>query len=313
MKKLTIAIALCMAVALCAGMAWAQNAATCALNEPGSMVVFPVVKNLDGYQTIVEIANLSDADVWLKCYMILPEPDGPPAEKKNFVIHITQKEPFFWNTSQRYSRTNASGKLTQIGQFAGRKGFLFCWAVDNEKTQAEIEWDYLKGDALVYNGTGQAFQYNAITHQGLAVVGDKVLNLDGVEYCAGPGVIYFEGFAEDVNGITGTLHVANLDIDFILSKQPGFDINIECWNQNEVPFSRHLHFPKDVSYTQYDLTDDLQLSLNDIFTAKFQCNTLPSLTHPVWAVFEERTGGYAWGTNVFQEPDTGVTTAVILP
>ena len=219
--------------------------------------------------------------------MILPEADPPLAEteKKNFVIHITQKEPFFWNTSKRYNRKDAKGKLTQIGKFNQRKGMMFCFAIEGQKNHTPKDFEFLKGDALVFKPSdGLAWQYNAIAHQMLSAAnaGDGYLAIDGFEYCMGAGIIYFEGFAEDVNGITGTLHVANLDIDFIKSIQPGFDINIECWNQNEVPFSRHLHFPKDRSYYQYDLTDDLQLSLNDIFTAKFQCETLGSITHPIW-------------------------------
>jgi hypothetical protein len=306
-------------IASSSGVALAPVKVANSLNEPGSLLVFPVVNNLPGgssYKTIVEIANLSDRDVWVKCYMIMPEGEPPlkQTEKKNFVIHITQKEPFFWNTSQRYSRKDASGVLTQIGDFDALKGFMFCWAIDNEKNQNETDFDFLKGDALIYHTrNGQAWQYNAIPHQGIAVVGKGVLNLDGFEYSSATSTIYFEGFAEGVNGVEGTLHVANLDINFITSEQPGFDINMECWNQNEVPFSRHLQFRKDRSYEQYDLTEDLQLSTNDIFTAKFQCNTLESIPRPLWAVFEERTGGYAWATNVFQNPNSQKGTKVVLP
>jgi hypothetical protein len=277
-------------------------------------LVFPVINNLDGYQTVVEIANLADSDVWLKCYMILPEP-GPDTEKKNFVIHITQKEPFFWNTSQRYSRKDASSTLTQIGEFDGHKGFMFCWAIEDEKNQNEIQWNFLKGDALVFNvSNGQAWQYNAIPHwrSHLHFPPPGVLRIDGSEYDDGRRVIYFEGFAAGVNGVEGTLHVASLEIDFVNSEQPGFDINLECWNQNEIPFSRHLHFREDRSYEQYDLREDLQLALDDIFTAKFQCSTPITTTHALWAVFEQRTGSFAWGGNVVV--GTGESnTMVVLP
>jgi hypothetical protein len=284
-------------------------------------LVFPAIKNIDGYQTIVEIANTSDSDVWVKCYMILPEP-GPETEKKNFVIHITQKEPFFWNTSKRYSRKDASDILTQIGEFDGHKGFMFCWAIRDEKNQEDKTWNYLKGDALIFNNTnndpnqGQAWQYNAISHRrGVGKVGKLpgVLLLDDNEYDAGLGVILFEGFSAGVNEVEGTLHVANLDINFITSEQPEFDINIECWNQNEVPFSRHLHFRKDRSYEQYDLREDLQLALDDIFTAKFWCATATTTTHPLWAVFEQRIGAFAWGGNVHTDIDWPVDTDVVLP
>lgn len=301
MKKLAF-FTLCLAVVLCSGVAFAQPACS-NLNEPGSMLVFPLIDNVN-YKTIIEIANRSNVDVWLQCYMIS---ELPTHTKKDFYMHITQKEPFWWATYNPYNRTDVSGQTTQIQSFAGHKGFMFCWAIDSEKTQLEIDFDYLKGDAVLY-GAGRGLQYNAIPQQGLAVVGDRILNLDGVEYTAGPSQIMFEGFAEDWSGMRGVLAVANLDIDFILSLQPPFDINVECWNQNEIPFTRHLSF-KD-SFQQYDLTDDLQLSLAEVFTPKFQCATVTN--RPLWAVFHEYTGNIGFATNVHQHPNTCVATRVVL-
>jgi len=36
-------------------------------------------------------------------------------------------------------------------------------------------------------------------------------------------------------------------------------------------------------------------------------------THPMWAVFLQTVGTYAWGSNVWQHPDTGFPAQVILP
>lgn len=305
MKRFVTLFILCFAFGLCAGLAQAQIAVN-NMEEPGSILVYPLIDNIN-YTTIVEITNRAPTDVWLQCYMITNEP--APQEKKDFYIHITQKEPFWWSTNTSYSRVDEDGVRTQIQSFAGRKGFLFCWAIDSDKTQLEIEWNHLKGDAMLYsNANGRSFQYNAIPHQGLAVAGDRVLNLDGVEYTAATSQIMFEGFAEGFSGIGGTLAVANLDIDFILSLQPPFDINLECWNQNEVAGTRHLHF-KD-SFMQYDLTKDLQLHINQVFTPKWQCAT--ATVRPIWAVMHEFTGTFAWGSNVFQHPDYGVATRVVL-
>lgn len=319
MKKLALALIL-FAAFLYGGLANAQapGTAQCSdLNEPGSMLVFPLIDNVN-FSTIIEITNRADTDVWLQCYAIW---ELPRLEKKNFYIHLTQREPFWWETRFPYNRTDDDGRLTQIQGFPGHKGFIFCWAIDGDKTQQEIDWDFLKGDALLYTvaaGVPQrSWQYNAIPQQALAITQDRVLRLDGVEYTAGPATIYFEGFAENFQGIGGTLAVANMDFDFVLSTQSRFDINVECWNQHEVPFSRHLYFPTPPpsglrwNFAQYDLTEDLQLSLADVFTPKFECAT--SSTNPLWAVFYEFTGGYAWGGNVFQTNAGCVPTAVVLP
>lgn len=288
-------------------MAGPVNAQVNNLNEPGSLLVFPLVDNIN-FTTIVEITNRANTDVWLQCFMITNEP--APQEKKDFFIHITQKEPFWWQTNRPYNRTDRDGVLTQIQDFAGRKGFMFCWAINDDKQALEIDWDYLKGDAMLFNGgNGRAWQYNAIPHQMLNPAQDRILNLDGVEYTMATSQIMIEGFAEGFSGIKGTLAVANLDIDFINSLQPPFDINLDCWNQNESKQSRHLHFTD--SFKQYDLTTDLQLSLSKIFTPKFECAN--TTTRPLWAVFYQYTGGLAWGSNVFQHPGSGVPTRVILP
>lgn len=306
MKKL-IGFIICCSMVLCGfSMVSAQ---VNNLNEPGSLLVYPLVNNLDDYRddgvidnfhTIIEIANLSQQDVWVECYAIMTE---PVFEKKNFFIFLTQKQPFWWDTR--------NGITGQIPSFRDKKGFIFCWAVDSDKTQEEITWNYLKGDALVYTGNNsKSFQYNAIPHQRIGDDGvPRNLSLDGNEYTMATSQIMFEGFAEGFSGIYGELVVASLDIDFILSIQPEFDINFECWNEDERPQSRHLHF---YQFEQYDLTDDLQLDLFTIGTPKWQCAIAPS-AYPVWAVFFEYTGGFMWGSNVFQHPATGAPATVILP
>ena len=100
-----------------------------------------------------------------------------------------------------------------------------------------------------------------------------------------------------------------MDIDFINSIQPEFDINIDVWNQYEVYQSRHLDF---YQFYQYDLTDDLQLHIDQIFTYKWCFAT--TCTDPMWSIFYQEWGGtYRWGGNVWQHPDTGVPATVILP
>lgn len=309
MKKLAVLLTFCLVIGLFAGISSAQVIVN-NLNEPGSLLVFPLIDNIF-HTTIIEIANRAPTDVWLQCYMITHGADSATAfDKKDFFIHLTQKEPFWWSTNQPYNRVDAHGVVTQIMGFPGRKGCMFCWAIDSDKTQLEIDWDFLKGDAMLYNsGNGRAWQYNAIPHQGLAVAGDRVLNLDGVEYTASSSEILFEGFAEGFSGIGGILAVCNLNINFILSTQPKYDINFECWNQNEVAGTRHLGA---IQFNQYDLTRDLQLAINQVFTPKWQCATAPS-AWALWAVFFQWTGGLAWGSNVWQHPAFGTPTTVVLP
>jgi hypothetical protein len=281
-------------------------------NQPGSLLVFPLIDN-QGFSTIIEIANtdLGPNDVVLDCEMVthpLGDPAPPLFSKRDFRITLTPKEVFWWDTGRAIPERG-------IPNFNNDKGFLFCWAVDGVLTRQEIDHDFLKGDAIVFGG-GLAFQYNAIPHQYLNFsqgpppngTQDRVLNLDGIEYTAGTSTVLFEGFAEGFAGINGVLAVAGLDIDFINSIQPAANINFGCWNELEQGFSIDLAF---YQFVQYDYGDDLDLTIDDIFTPKFHCAT--STTIPLWAVAYQWTGGLAWGTNVFQEPNSATPTAVVLP
>jgi len=71
--------------------------------------------------------------------------------------------------------------------------------------------------------------------------------------------------------------------------------------------SRYLHF---YQFHQYDL-GELRLHIKDIFTPKWWFAT--SCVRPIWAIFFQTCGSYAWAKNVWQDPGTGVPAKVILP
>jgi len=303
MKKLAV-------VLLCLFSFSAYGIEVCDLNEQGSILVFPLIDNIN-YKTIIEIANRANTDVWLGGFMIVHPPADPyDFHKKDFLIHLTQKEVFWWATQAPYNRVDVDDVRTQIPSFNNYKGFMFVWAIDGNDTQMEIEWDYLKGDCLIYGGNN-AFQYNAIPHQAEWIVQDRILDLDGFEYCYIPTQMMFEGFASNYSGINGILAVCSLDIDFILSLQPEFNINFSIWNQYEVNQSRHKHF---YQFEQYDLTADLQFDISSIFTPKWHAAASAN-GNSMWAVFFQWTGPYMWGGNVWQHPDMAVygEAHVILP
>jgi hypothetical protein len=174
MKKLKMFLALMFIIGLCAGVA---NAQVSQLNVPGSLLVFPLIDNINGI-TYVDLVNRADTDVWLQGFIIAHD-EGDVYHKKDFNIKLTHNQPLFWNTAQPLRHEDGF-----VQAFAGRKGYLVIWAIDDPNSQLEIAHDYLKGDAIfVNNGIGgRAFRYNAIPHQSIAITGDRVLNLDGAEY-----------------------------------------------------------------------------------------------------------------------------------
>jgi hypothetical protein len=303
MKKI---LAVLITIGLCVGVA---NAQVSDLNVPGSLLVFPIIDNTGGKITYIDLVNRADIDVTVKG-MIIAELNGT-FHKKDFIIELTKKQPIFWDTAAGFNVGGlASGDYGDnfVQGFAGYKGFMFLWAVESDTNQIEIAHNDLKAEAIVANGT-RAFKYNAIPHQALAVVGDYVLNLDGVEYTQASERLICEGLAGNAygTGVTGELCVANLEINMITSEQPAFDINLGVWNTEERFFSRHVDFDQ---YNCYDLAD-LQLRRPEINSDKFQFAT-DTDDNALWAIFYQELGAMAWGGQCFMDPAYGQSVSIVL-
>jgi hypothetical protein len=278
-----------------------------ALRNPGSVLVFPLIDNIH-FKTIVDITNRAREDVWLQCYMVVqPLGEQYSFTTNGFFVHLTHSEPFYWSTSTPYHRVDKDGVLTEIQSFDQKRGYLFCFAVEDQTTGMEKNWNHLIGSSHLYHNT-QAWQYNAIPHQAINIVPDRILHLNGVEYTMATSQIMFEGFAENfVQGLGGELSVCNLNNDYNKLLESENSVYLECWNQNEVPGGRHLNFSR---FEQYDLGSDLYLRFEDVFTPKFQCASMSSA--PIWAVFHQFAGDLVWGGNVWQHPLTGSPATIVL-
>jgi hypothetical protein len=119
---------------------------------------------------------------------------------------------------------------------------------------------------------------------------------------------YLKFFSAGFSNIEGTLAIAALEIDFINSIQPAFDINFTCWNEEEKGKSIHRDF---FQFQQYSVREDLQLAIGQVLTPKCHCAT--TSTNSLWAVLLQKAGTLMWGTNVFQDPGSGTPTAFVLP
>jgi hypothetical protein len=220
-----------MTLGLFAAPGHAGNGMINNLNEPGAILVYPLIDNIHGV-TIVNVANTSSDPQILECYMVTHGIDGTIDEKKDFLIYLSPKEKFVWLTNNPIDKT-VKGKKTQIQGFDNRKGYMFCYTIDNPYAQnegctrnGEVYQDQMcnvfKGDAtLIDPGNARAWNYNAIPHQRLPHLlskeealssdrdGERILNLDGHEYTMATSQIMFQGLAEVHGSIYGTLAVAS--------------------------------------------------------------------------------------------------------
>jgi hypothetical protein len=303
MKKLSVLFAFLFVVGLCAGVA---NASPTQLNYRGSLLVFPLMDNINA-KTIIEVANTSPNPVTIEGFVVAhPPADEHDFVKLNFIIELTGYQKWWWETY-----TNTPG----LDNWDNMKGFIVLWAVNNASDKLEIAHDRLMGEAVIYTNPAPpslALQYNAIPHQALSINPDRQLQLDNSEYTASTDKIFFEGFSGGYWGIEGILAVALLDIDFIWSIQPSDDLTLQCWDEEEDYIgSRHLPIYqfRQWPFSPRVVDGGLQLDLVTVTTPKFWCVLDSEL--PLWAVVLQYTGEYAWGTNVWHDWQEAYTTIVL--
>ena len=113
-----------------------------------------------------------------------------------------------------------------------------------------------------------------------------------------PGDAILSGLAaETFPGLSGKWTVCSIDLDLLRPNEIAFAINLDVWNQYEVYQSRHVPF---YLFKQFDLADDLQLDIDNIFTPKWHFTA--SAPQPIWSIFYQTIGSSAWGANVWQPP-----------
>jgi hypothetical protein len=136
--------------------------------------------------------------------------------------------------------------------FESAQGFSYVYAVDGPFSEAEIDYDYLIGQELVWStDEGDAPQYvvhfaiNAVAFQALDVNGDGLLELDGVEYTLAPAKLFFPRFFGQPDlGANG--HPFRSWLIFVnLTGGKFFSVTTKflIFNDNEKPYSKTKQFP----------------------------------------------------------------------
>jgi hypothetical protein len=296
MRRLSVPVVLLLVVLFAAPPAQAQSS----MNEPGSILVFPLIDNING-TTIVSISNLSGTAVTLECLMVTHgTTDTTTFSRLGFEINLTERGAFVWNTGAPHPQG--------IQAFNNRKGFLFCFATNG--AGLEIAYNFLVGDAKVFNLPGAyAWGYNAIPHQALAITQDRVLNLDGGEYSEATSEIVFQGLAAIPPSLNGVFVAANLDMDLIISAFPALSLSFNCYNESGN--LQGLFAVTHETFAQYPLSGPLGITAANIFSLGFHCR-VNAAAKPLWAVFGQNLSVLGWGTNVLQIPGAGAPAQIVL-
>jgi hypothetical protein len=327
MSKISLGVA--MALGLVSGAQAATPTAVAppstALNQEASVLVFPLIDTIGENETVIDIANTSGLPQWVSCQLILKDGLAPGGfTKEDFKFLLTPHQKVAWKVSEG---------TPSIPDYNLEQGMMFCYEsatnnlgqlVGEEET---VNTNALTGEALIY-GDGVGTSYNAIPHQGLAVVNEVAgpdLNFNGLEYSFASSKALFSGFTagtkylDGTNPVSGFLAVALMDIDYLASAQPTVDINAKCWNAAETPYSRHTEV---YQWAKIPLTrggGGLNLVNKSLGkSAVFNCeakgtyhtggspsgNAAGSLAG-IYAVLFEQAGNFAWSNNVWETGKIG--------
>jgi uncharacterized repeat protein (TIGR01451 family) len=222
--------------------------------QKGSFIVFPKIEikwNASGeviQDTFLDMTNDFPGAVRVQLFFV----DGDCCIWLDNAITLTQNQPIYW------SALTGDGGVTQLSPFTvlgrgvrdpdprnpgGRvlRGYVVGWAV-NPITNREINWNHLKGDAVVVNyAEKSAWEYNAWAFQAkVGVAGQELLepfgqlDFDGVEYEFAPAELLLDFYSVGTIFQGGFNRQATIDTDLTLWAALK-DLRLNPQQPNELP------------------------------------------------------------------------------
>jgi hypothetical protein len=157
-------------------------AETPAQRVPSAIIVYPYVTAESGYDTRIEIVNLSSREQHVKCIYIRP----PGCFGVNFFIRLTPNQPLSWLASQG----NLGPGVSAVPGFFG-SGELKCIVTPADEPSQDHQ-NAIQGRAIVFGPNGETESFGAIGFQRLTPgPQERVLELDGVTYAQCPDEYHF--------------------------------------------------------------------------------------------------------------------------
>lgn len=157
-----------------------------AQNQPSAFLAYPLVTTANGADTFIELLNMTDASVTVKCIFV----SASNCRGLNFFLTLTALQPSSWTAS---SGRNSDG-VRIAPPFLGQ-GELKCFV--QPRSTALSSHNAIQGRALVNETGGSTIGYNAIGIRRLSPGSfGGTLNLDGVTYEQCPDRLHFQALAQ---------------------------------------------------------------------------------------------------------------------
>jgi hypothetical protein len=157
-----------------------------AQNQPSAFLVYPLVTTANGADTFVELLNMTNATVTVKCIFI----SASNCRGLDFFVTLTALQPSSWTVSSGRNSDGVRIAPPLLGQ-----GELKCLVEPRSFTLSAH--NAIQGRALVNEPGGATIGYNAIGIRRL-IPGDfnGSLELDGITYEQCPDRLHFQARAQ---------------------------------------------------------------------------------------------------------------------
>jgi len=187
--------------------------------SPGSCLLFPYYDTTGSTISFHSIQNVGSQTVAVRLVFV----NGVTCEPKDAYIDLTPMDTFTFC---------AHGVL-----HGWETGFLYAYVVQKKgHAHSEVDYDFLVGQEFVLGKWGHEdvyFSLNAVSFQGLKVVQDGKIHLDGNEYTLAPKSLHFPRFFGQEALINSRLILINLTG----GKYFQAAVRYYIYNDNEIVFT----------------------------------------------------------------------------
>jgi hypothetical protein len=197
-----------------------------------AVIVFPYIETSSTVDTRVELINMSEQDIELRCFYVRQS----DCNEIGFYITLTAEQPLTWFASEG---TRNSLTFTAVPPFDG-VGELKC-AVEPKRPELDFH-NVLQGRSIVYDRiSGETVAYGADGFVRLEPGGfSNVVDLDGFTYEECPERLHFQALA--TQGVSGELIVVPCTQDLLTQTPSETTVQLAIVNEFEQVFSAAFRF-----------------------------------------------------------------------
>ncbi len=201
---------------------------------PSALLMFPYIDSGGGYETRLELVNLSGYPLDLQCFFINTESDQ--CNEIGFFLALTPYQPMAWLASEGVSNElNATAAPAFFGM-----GEMKCTVVP-PRPDVDL-YNALQGRATVYDGGGQTVSYSAVGFRRFSSGEfNGVLQLNGVDYAQCPDKLHFDVLT-DTPGSNSEMILLPCTQNLLLQTPTQLNVQLLIINEFEQVFSASHRF-----------------------------------------------------------------------